>query len=303
MWRSTNGIKAIEKRMEECRKGQMRMKRKVSHICLLLLLALLQITAPSLAQDDDDTDDFTDDTDSITSTTSTTSTRTTSNTSTTSTRTNSNTSTTSTKSTPTTRSALRYSTRPAVVKVAVGQPAVFRCGVPAASPNFTFTLYGSHGNFILKCPFGHEENIPQVRWSPSDSVFTLTSSSLSSPLPLSDAILLTHRHKAEEALYGSCGVKKGQSLGVWVLKGSSFSDNGTRVVCQQAKNPKAAVAFLRVYDNGLSFATLIGCAIGGFFGILLVFGLAYTMLQRSDALQRFFRGSVSDDMTTIITKE
>ncbi|XP_074510882.1 uncharacterized protein LOC141779771 [Sebastes fasciatus] len=263
MWRSTNGIKAIEKRMEECRKGQMRMKRKVSHICLLLLLALLQITAPSLAQDDDDTDDFTDDTDSITSTTST---RTTSNTSTTSTRTNSNISTTSTKSTPTTRSDLRYSTRPADVKVAVGQPAVFRCGVPAASPNFTFTLYGSHGNFILKCPFGHEENIPQ-------------------------------------ALYGSCGVKKGQSLGVWVLKGSSFSDNGTRVVCQQAKNPKAAVAFLRVYDNGLSFATLIGCVIGGFFGILLVFGLAYTMLQRSDALQRFFRGSVSDDMTTIITKE
>lgn len=217
--------------MEESRKGQMRRNRKVSYICSLLL-ALLQLTAPSLAQN----------------TTSTTS--------------NTNTSTTSAPD----PAALRYSTRPVDVTVAVGEPAVFSCGVPEASPNFTFTLYGSHGNYMITCPLGKLENIPQ-------------------------------------ALYGSCVVKNGESLGVWVLKGTSFSDNGTRVVCQQPKNANAPTAFLHVYDNGVSFATLIGCAIGGFFGILLVFGLSYTILQRSETLQRFFRGSMPDDMTTIVTKE
>lgn len=215
--------------MEERRK-----KRKVSHKCLLLLLlALLHITTPSSAQTN-------------TSTTTTT--------------------TTTTTSAPD-AAAISYRTRPADVNVAVGEPAVFRCGVPKASPNLTFTFYGSHGNYSLTCPSGHMEDIPQ-------------------------------------ALYGSCDMKKGESLAVWTLKGTSFSDNGTRVVCQHSKNPNAPAAVLHVYDKGTNFAILIGCAIGGFFGILLVFGLSYTMLQRSETLQRCFRGKATeDDMTTIVTKE
>lgn len=167
----------------------------------------------------------------------------------------------------TTASAPGYLTRPADVTVAASEPAVFRCGVPEAFPNFTFTFYGSHRNYVLTCPSGHVEDIPQ-------------------------------------ALYGSCDVTNGESLAVWTLKGTSFSDNGTRVVCQQSKNPDAPAAVLHVYDNGVSQATLIGCVIGGFFGILLVFGLLYTMLQRSETLQRCFRGKeMQDDMTTIVTKE
>lgn len=163
--------------------------------------------------------------------------------------------------------ALSYRTRPRDVTVAVGEPAVFRCGVPKASPNFTFTFYASHGNYSLTCPSGHVEDIPQ-------------------------------------ALYGSCEMKKGESLAVWTLKGTSFSDNGTRVVCQQSKNPDEPAAYLHVYANGTSYAALIGCAIGGFFGILLVFGLLYIMLQRSETLQKCFRGKeTEDDMTTIVTKE
>lgn len=69
--------------------------------------------------------------------------------------------------------ALSYRTRPADILVAVGEPAVFRCGVPEASPNLTFTFYGSHANYSLTCPYGHIEDIPKVRWLQSDSLFTL----------------------------------------------------------------------------------------------------------------------------------
>nr|XP_040022334.1 uncharacterized protein LOC120811188 isoform X1 [Gasterosteus aculeatus aculeatus]XP_040022335.1 uncharacterized protein LOC120811188 isoform X1 [Gasterosteus aculeatus aculeatus] len=136
----------------------------------------------------------------------------------------------------TTSAADGFRTHPADVTVAVGEPAVFRCGVPEASPDFTFTLRGAHGNYLLTCPSGHVEDVPQ-------------------------------------ALYGSCEVRNGESSAVWTLKGTSFSDNGTQVSCQQPKNPNSAAAVLHVYDNGTSHAILIGCIIGGFFGTLLVFGL------------------------------
>ncbi|KAM7382554.1 hypothetical protein PAMP_002280 [Pampus punctatissimus] len=216
--------------MEKRRKGKLRKKVKVSYICLSLL-ALLQITTPSSAQN------ATTDAPSV-----------------------------STTSSPN-PAALSYHTRPADVTVAVGKPAVFRCGVPTASPNLTFTFYGSHGNYSLTCPHGNIEDIPQ-------------------------------------ALYGSCDMKKEQSLAVWTLKGTSMSDNNTRVVCQQSGNPDAPAAILHVYDNGTRYATLIGCVIGGFFGTLLVFGLSYTMLQRSETLQRCFKGNATeDDMDTIIRKD
>lgn len=78
--------------------------------------------------------------------------------------------------------ALSYRTRPANLTVAVGESAEFRCGVPKTSPNITFTIYRSHGNYSLICPSGHLEDIPQVRWSCSGSIFTLRLNCLSSSL-------------------------------------------------------------------------------------------------------------------------
>lgn len=63
--------------------------------------------------------------------------------------------------------ALGYLTRPADVTALVGHPAVFRCGVPDASPNVTFTFYGSRRNYSLFCPSGSVEDIPQVRQFPA----------------------------------------------------------------------------------------------------------------------------------------
>ncbi|KAG7474762.1 hypothetical protein JOB18_016370 [Solea senegalensis] len=163
--------------------------------------------------------------------------------------------------------ALGYRTRPANITVVVGEPAEFRCGVPEDSPSLVFTYYSSHGNYSITCPNGHVEDIAQ-------------------------------------ALYGKCDVKNGELLAVWTLQGTSFSDNDTRVVCQQPNNPDSLTAVLNVYDNGTAFATLIGCTIGAFFGILLVFALSYTMIWRSERCQRCFRGSErEDDMITIVSKD
>lgn len=52
-----------------------------------------------------------------------------------------------------------------------------------------------------------------------------------------------------QALYGSCAMKGGESLAVWTLKGTSLSDNGTRVVCQKAGNTDAPTAVLHVYGK------------------------------------------------------
>ncbi|XP_041842837.1 uncharacterized protein LOC121641045 [Melanotaenia boesemani] len=167
--------------------------------------------------------------------------------------------------------ALRYQTRPVNVNVSVGEPAVFNCGVPEGSPNLTFTFYGNLGNYTLTCPHGHVED-------------------------------------SAKALYGSCEMKNGESSAEWTLKGTSLSDNGTKVICQQSKNLEAAAAVLHVYvlDNGVSHATLIGCLIGGFFGILLVFVLLYIVLQSSGTLQRALclqGDDTEDDLDTIVTKD
>ncbi|KAM8847053.1 uncharacterized protein ACB058_013196 [Synchiropus picturatus] len=159
----------------------------------------------------------------------------------------------------------RFLTHPIDVSVAVGDPAVFSCGVPKDSVNFSFNVYGSRSNHTLTCPDGRVEDVPQ-------------------------------------ALFGHCVVKKGQLMAVWTIKGTSYSDNSTKFVCHLPNVPESPTAILHVHDNGKSFYILIGCCIGAFFGVLLVFGLSYTMLQRSETLQRCFSGK-EDDTVSIIEKD
>jgi len=60
--------------------------------------------------------------------------------------------------------------------VALGEAAVFRCGVPEASPRITFNFSGNIGNYSLKCPLGHVKDIPHVGRPPEASL-TLAPSS------------------------------------------------------------------------------------------------------------------------------
>ncbi|XP_030013210.1 uncharacterized protein LOC115435136 [Sphaeramia orbicularis] len=179
----------------------------------------------------------------------------------------STTNTTTLPTSPPNPADLRYTTRPSDVVAAVGESVVFRCGVPKTSSGLSFTLYGSHRNYTLRCPGDHVEDIPQ-------------------------------------ALDGSCEIKGPELLAVWTLKGASFSDNRTRVMCHQSANPDAPSAHLVVYDDGSSYSVLIGCTIGGFFGVLLVFGLWFMALQRSETLRTCFGGKeTEEDLSSIVTKE
>ncbi|KAF3691633.1 hypothetical protein EXN66_Car007308 [Channa argus] len=160
-----------------------------------------------------------------------------------------------------------YITSPADVTLAEGQLAVFRCGVSTVSPNLTFTYYGKQDTYNLTCPYSYVEPVPQT-------------------------------------LYGSCEMKAGESLAVWTLSAASFFDNGTRVVCHQLNNPNAPAAMLYVYKKGTNYTTLIVCTIGGFTVTVLVFGLLYCVLQRSERFQKCFGGEeTEDDLSTIVTKD
>ncbi|XP_038145713.1 uncharacterized protein LOC119786439 [Cyprinodon tularosa] len=202
-------------------------KKFFFHICWLLLL-VLQVTAPSSAQN------------ATTSPANTT-----------------------TPSAPKPKPS-GYRTLPVDVKVAVGEPAEFRCGVSESYKNLTFTFYCSHGNYTLTCPGGKVEDIP-------------------------------------EALYGSCEVKNGELVAIWTLKGTSYSDNNARVVCHHSKASDQCTAVLHIYDNGASNAVLIGCLIGGFFGALLVFGLIFLLLPNSFIHQNCLsEGETEDDLDAIV---
>lgn len=161
-----------------------------------------------------------------------------------------------------------YLTLPSNLKVELGDPAQFWCGVPKSSKGLTFTFYGHVHNYTLSCPSGHVEDIPQ-------------------------------------ALKGLCIVHSDQLLGGWLLKGTSIPDDGSRAVCQRRGYPAAPTAHLHVHNNGSGNALLIGLAVGGFFGVLTVCGLFYLMLTKSERLRICFRGKDNqpDDLIEIVDVE
>ncbi|KAK6326565.1 hypothetical protein J4Q44_G00022100 [Coregonus suidteri] len=89
---------------------------------------------------------------------------------------------------------------------------------------------------------------------------------------------------AAQSIKGYCNNTGKELFAMWLISRTSHSDNNTQ--------------------DSSYFATLIGCVIGGFFGILIVFGLSYTVLRRSERFQRCFRGKDrEDDVTTMVTKD
>lgn len=107
-----------------------------------------------------------------------------------------------------------------------------------------------------------------------------------------------------QALYGTCETHTGETVAVWTVKGTSLSDNGTRVLCMQPLDSITLVATLHVFDDRLNYFILVGCTLGGFFGILLVFGLLFITLQRSETFQKCFVGTEpEEDMVTVVTRD
>ncbi|XP_063054317.1 uncharacterized protein LOC134448566 [Engraulis encrasicolus] len=161
-----------------------------------------------------------------------------------------------------------YTYKPENITSASGDSATFKCGISSSSSSssssslLVFSIQGNN-NITMSCPGNVSES-----WT-------------------------------IEALKWSCSVTDGKVLAVWTVTGTSLPDNGTVFRCQVEGQPDA-VGYLWVYVSSSYFGVLIGCVIGGFFGILIVFGLIWIFLQKSESFRECFGGKQEEDECTIV---
>ncbi|MFT7800680.1 hypothetical protein AGIG_G5083 [Arapaima gigas] len=159
--------------------------------------------------------------------------------------------------------AQHYSRLPVNVTQEPGKTVTFVCGVSPSNTTLNFTLYDSHVVSTLSCPAG----------SPS---------------------------QPSQVISGRCESNAQEVWGVWSLSYTVSGKNGTYVMCQGTHLPPV-YSFLYIQESKSYFAILVGCVMGGFFGFIVIFGLGFIALKRSERLQRCFKGKTpQDDITTIV---
>ncbi|KAJ8287620.1 hypothetical protein COCON_G00002790 [Conger conger] len=161
--------------------------------------------------------------------------------------------------------ALSYTSIPLNVTQDSGKVANFLCGVSpeTATTRVEFTIHRRHGNYSVLCP-GEPMSLPS------------------------------------QGLNGYCEVKGQELRAGWSIAYSSRRDSDTYVVCEPT-GLSPTYAYLTVKGNNSYFSAFIGCVVGGFLVILLIFGLAYLGMRRSESLRRCFKGQMTeDDLSTII---
>lgn len=163
--------------------------------------------------------------------------------------------------------ALSYTSTPHNVSQMSGKAASFLCGISpeTATTTVLFTIHHCRGNQSVQCP-GEPNYLPSL------------------------------------GLNGYCEVEGQELRAVWSMAYISQRDDATYVVCQPT-GLRATYAYLSVKGNNSYFYALIGCAAGGFLGILLIFGLAYLGLKRSERCRQCFNGYTSEDDTSAIIEQ
>ncbi|KAG9335407.1 hypothetical protein JZ751_004728 [Albula glossodonta] len=163
--------------------------------------------------------------------------------------------------------ALTYTSAPHNISQESGKPVSFLCGVSpeTASLKLNFTIYSHYGNHSLFCPGG------TVNLQP-------------------------------EGLKGHCEVKGQELRALWSIAHSMPRDDGTLVVCRSTGLPPA-YGYLTLNERDSYFATLIGCVVGGFFGILVIFGFAFLGLKRSEKCRRLLKGRSTQDDISVIAEQ
>ncbi|KAI4889095.1 hypothetical protein NFI96_018624 [Prochilodus magdalenae] len=158
---------------------------------------------------------------------------------------------------------MNYTIVPQNVTINSGKSATFRCGAaPFSGPErLNFTVQRPDANYSLSCP-GDRVNIPSL------------------------------------LLNGQCEVKSSEIIATWEITNLVTKLSDTVFKCQ-IDGVGDKYAFLWVQGNGAYYAMLFGCVMGGFFGILIIFGLTYISLKRSERLQNCFKGRAEDDVMTV----
>ncbi|KAK1806725.1 hypothetical protein P4O66_005223 [Electrophorus voltai] len=117
---------------------------------------------------------------------------------------------------------------------------------------------------------------------------------------ISSAMRLTHTFKSSFlSLSGYCEVTNLEAIAIWELSNVGSDSNDIPLVCHTS-GLTDKYGYLFVNGNSKYYAMLFGCVMGGFFGILIVFGVTYITLKRSERFQNCFKGREEDDMPTAV---
>uniref|UniRef100_W5M6U9 Ig-like domain-containing protein n=1 Tax=Lepisosteus oculatus TaxID=7918 RepID=W5M6U9_LEPOC len=163
--------------------------------------------------------------------------------------------------------AEEFTTPPKNVSVASGKAVNFVCGVstvPAGVQELQLNIYSWSVNASIRCP--------------GDNVYL-----------------------SAQVIMGYCENRGRELRAVWRMATTVKADNGTYVTCF-SPGIRPAEGYLSITENSNYFTTLIACVFGGFFGILIIFCLAFCFLKRSKRLQKCLILSTGrQDVTTSVT--
>ncbi|KAG7318021.1 hypothetical protein KOW79_019056 [Hemibagrus wyckioides] len=150
-----------------------------------------------------------------------------------------------------------YSNYPINTTVNMGKSATFTCTVTPNNMTLNFTVRLPQNSYVLQCP-GKGIKYPSM------------------------------------GLYGNCEVTGSQVTGTWQMSNIGNDVNGTAFTCV-GSDLSPITGYLWITGASSYYLMLFGCVMGGFFGILIIFGVTYVSLKRSEKLQECFKGKDEDE--------
>ncbi|KAF7692061.1 hypothetical protein HF521_011028 [Silurus meridionalis] len=150
-----------------------------------------------------------------------------------------------------------YSMVPVNTTVYMGKSTTFTCSIVPGNGMLNFTARLPLNSYTLQCP-GKNLNFPSM------------------------------------SLYGSCDNKPNQNTASWQMSNIGSDVNGSAFICS-GDGLDVQVGYLWITGASKYYLMLFGCVMGGFFGILIIFGVTYVSLKRSERLQECFKGKPEEE--------
>ncbi|KAK3541373.1 hypothetical protein QTP86_023073 [Hemibagrus guttatus] len=167
----------------------------------------------------------------------------------------------------------------------MGKSATFTCTVTPKNMSLNFTARLPTTSYVLQCP-GKPVKFPSMVRD-----FTL----LHQIKLINLQQIPECRNSAQKnGLYGNCESNDVQVTGTWQMSNIGNDVNGTAFTCI-GSDLSPVTGYLWITGASAYYLMLFGCVMGGFFGILIVFGVTYISLKRSEKLQECFKGKDEEE--------
>ncbi|GAA6083815.1 uncharacterized protein LOC123743145, partial [Tachysurus ichikawai] len=150
-----------------------------------------------------------------------------------------------------------YTNTPVNTTASMGKSATFTCTVIPTGMAINFTATLPQSSYVQQCP-GKNIKYPSM------------------------------------GLNGNCEITSTQVTATWQMSNIGPDVNNTAFTCVGTGLPPVT-GYLWITGASSYYLMLFGCVMGGFFGILIVFILAYVSLKKSEKLQECFKGKDEDE--------